>query len=37
VVRFPGGERGKVVRADFVAGNVHWSKHTLRKNRVWIE
>ncbi|KAF5351018.1 hypothetical protein D9756_008278 [Leucocoprinus leucothites] len=27
-------ERGKVVRGDFIAGNEHWSKGTLRLNRV---
>lgn len=40
VVRFSGGERGKVVRADFLPGgdNVrHWSQNEVRRNRVWRE
>lgn len=32
VVRWEGGERGKVVRGDFIAGTAHWSKNVYRKN-----
>ena len=27
-------ERGKVVRADFISGNEHWSRGRLRKNKL---
>src|SRR5262249_6298724 len=32
VVRFANGERGKVVRGDFLAGDRHWSKNEMKKN-----
>ncbi|KAH8155225.1 uncharacterized protein LAJ45_00234 [Morchella importuna] len=37
VVRWQNGERGKVVRENFVAGSEHWSKNEYRKNRLAVE
>jgi atypical dual specificity phosphatase len=37
VVRWQNGERGKVVRENFVAGSEHWSKNEYRKNRLAAE
>ncbi|KAI5839204.1 hypothetical protein DFP73DRAFT_518871 [Morchella snyderi] len=37
VVRWQNGERGKVVRENFVAGSEHWSKNEHRKNRLAAE
>lgn len=34
VVRWENGERAKIVRPDFIAGDKHWSKNAIRKNVV---